>query len=221
MKRAISFILAVLLCTGLCACGEEPATDQGITPATGSIEKPPISVDAKDVAGTYKSRLWFLDHTITLNENGDSAFGEEAGYFTYAEPSISILAKDGSSTRNFLVENNCIYTCDFWQFDADIDSGVTFSPNEKGYTNQAFEGRTPGGKIPGCDYDWILLDLNDDGTYVLQLGNQTETTPEVKETFEGTYTTGKYILTLTYQGKDYTLVTSNANYIYFCIYDKV
>ena len=126
MKRALSFILAVLLCVGLCACGEDAAADQATAPTNTSIEKPPISVDAKDVAGTYKSRLWFLDHTITLNANGDSTFGEEAGYFTYAEPSISILAKDGSSTRNFLVEGKQIYTCDSWQFDADIDSGVTF-----------------------------------------------------------------------------------------------
>lgn len=221
MKRVFCFVLAVFLCIGLCACGEDASTGDPGTAPTTVIEKPPVPADARDVAGTYKSRLWFLDHTITLTEGGDSTFGDEAGYFTYAEPSISILARDGSSTRNFLVENTCIYTCDSWQFDADIESGVTFSPNEKGYTNQSFEGRTPGGKIPGCDYDWILLDLNDDGTYVLQLGNKTDTTPEVKETFEGTYSTGKYTLTLTYQGKDYTLITSNANYIYFCIYDKV
>ena len=96
MKRALSFILAVLLCAGLCACGDEEATvDRGTTPAT-TIEKPPVPTDAKDVAGTYKSRLWFLDHTITLNENGDSTFGDEAGYFTFSEPSISILAKASS-----------------------------------------------------------------------------------------------------------------------------
>lgn len=216
MKRLLSLIFVLCLCLSLCACGEEaPAVIRDTTP---TVEKPPVPADAKTVAGTYQSRLWFMDHAITLQENGDSTYGDQEGYFTYTEPSVSLLGKDGT-TRNFLVENDYMYTFDSWYFDADTTYGTTFTPDADGRTDQAFIGKTDG-NIPGSDYNWILLDLNTDGTFSLQLGNETGDSPEIKETFEGKYTVGKYTLTLTYQGKDYTLITSNANYIYFCIYDK-
>lgn len=218
MKRILAFALAMALCLPLWACGEEVAAETTVPPVTNGAEKLKDPATLESMAGTYQPRLWFLEHTLTLNPNGAYTFGSETGSWDTDGITVSL---DSPTVPTLLAGNQCIYTFNTWCFDADTDTGITFTPDHNGMTDQSFEARTPGGKIPGCECDWICLDLNADGTFALQLGNKTDGTPQVQETFTGTYTAPKNTLLLTYNGQDYPLIVSNANYIYFFIYDKV
>lgn len=221
MKRVCALILSLFLFGSLCACGEDAAAGQGSTPAT-TESRPTLPVTEESLSGTYKPRLWFLDHTLTFRTDSTYEFSDgETGTYALSGKSISMLAKDGANVVDLLIEDNHMHTYDTWYFDTDLDNDVTFSPDKNGHSDQSFEGRTPGGNIPGCDYSWILLDLDADGTFALKLGSKDGAEPEVKETFEGTYSTDKYILNLTYNGQVYPLIMANTNYIYFYIFDKV
>ena len=126
-----------------------------------------------------------------------------------------------SGSRSFIAGKNCVYTFEAWHFDADEASGVTFSPDQNGLTDQSFVGHMPEGNIPGCNYDYIFLDLDSDGAFSLQVGNKTPDGVVIAETFQGTYFCKNSTLLLTYNGKNYPLIMNNANYIFFLTYDKV
>ncbi len=219
MKKLIALLL--FLCLNLCACGENPKPPAAPTaPVTNGSEKLKEPVSVESLAGTYKSRLWFLDHTVTFNADGTYSFGDdESGTYSLADKYLTLSTETASS--GLIVGNNCIYSFTSWHFDADVDSGVTFSPDHQGLTDQAFEGHIPDGNLPGCDYNYIFLDLQSDGTFTLQVGTKTAATVTVAESFVGTYFCRNATLMLTYNGEDYPLIMNNANYIFFFIYDKV
>ena len=184
MKKALFLILAFALLLGLCACGSKEAepTSPAAT-ATAPTEEENDLRALKAAAGTYRSRLWFLDHT--LNDDLTYTFGEsENGTFHIVDKYITMTPEEEASERYFIAEEDCIYTMQSWHFDADVDSGVTFSPNSKGVSDQSFEGTLPDGTIPGCAYNWILLDLDMDGSFTLKLGNKDGNTAEEKEDLE-------------------------------------
>lgn len=221
MKKALSLLLALVMCLSLCACGggnETPETPEATTEAPTT----PESITAESLAGTYKTRLWFLNHTITLNANTSYDFGaDEKGTFKLDENAIALNSKNENRTRRFVAGDNCIYTFESWRFDKDKEYGLAFSPDANGMADQTFEACVLNSNMPGCGYNWICLDLNTNGSFVLKLGNRTTTSLDVAETFEGTYTSDTSSLTLTYNGQSYPLILNNANHINFFIYDKV
>ena len=222
MKKLFSLIICLGLCFLLFGCGHKvtpPATEPEV-PVTSGAEKLKDPVTGESLSGTYTARLWFLDHNLTFHADGSYSFGsEEQGTYTFDDKYLTLSCDTGK--RNFLAGNNCVYTFESWHFDADTESGVTFSPDANGLSDQSFTGHMPEGNIPGCDYNYIFLDLNEDGTFSLQLGVKDETDITVKETFEGTYFCKNATLMLTYNGENYPLIMNNANYIFFLIYDKV
>lgn len=221
MKQALFLILALLLCLWMCSCSKEAPSATPTTAVTNGSKKLKEPLTVESLAGTYKSRLWFLDHTITLNADSTYILGnDEEGTFILEDKYITFDSEDSSITKNYIAGNDCIYTFESWHFDADEASGVTFSPDQNGFTDQSFEGHTPGGNIPGSHYNWIFLDLNADGTFTLKLGSKGTSSLDVAETFEGTYISKNATLLLTYNGQDYPLIMNNANYTFFLIYDK-
>ena len=73
MKKALSLILVLVLCLSLCACAggnakNTESTQTTTAPIETTTELQP-ELTAASVAGTYKTTMWFLDETITLNSN--------------------------------------------------------------------------------------------------------------------------------------------------------
>ncbi|MBR4863549.1 MAG: hypothetical protein IKU07_03155 [Oscillospiraceae bacterium] len=221
MKKLFILLLAVTLCFALFGCGKEEAPKVTVPdiPVTNGAEKLTDPVAAAAIAGTYKPRLWFLEETLTVNEDYTYTLNTESGSFTLEDKYITLQAESGN--RSFIVGKDCIYTFESWHFDADEESGVTFSPDRNGLTDQSFTGHMPEGNIPGCGYDHIFLDLDSDGTFTLQLGNKSTDGVTVAETFEGSYFCKSSTLLLTYNGENYPLIMNNANYIFFLTYDKI
>ncbi len=226
MKKRFALLLALAVCLGLCACGNGKTPPAGTpqatlptAPLTNGSEKLKEPVTVETLAGTYKARLWFLDHTVTVNADNTYSFSTgETGTYSLDDKYITLTSEDGAAVRNFMAGKACIYTFESWYFDADRETSITLSVGENGFTDQSFEATVPDGGIPGCDHDRILLELNADGTFVLTLSGGAS---DAAEAYEGTYVSRNATLLLTYNGQDYPLIMNNANYVYFLVYDKV
>jgi uncharacterized lipoprotein YehR (DUF1307 family) len=214
MKKALSLILALVLCLSLCACGG--GNDAPKTPVKETIT-------AESLAGTYKATLWFIDHSITLNANTSYDFGDtEKGTFKLDGNNVDFYNKEGFVNRQYFAEANYIYQIDTaWVFDKDEEYGLAFSPDENGMADQTFVSEMLNTNMPGCDYSKIVLDLNTDGSFVLSLGHRTRTTAEITKSFEGTYVSDDSAITLTYDGQDYVMILNNSNHIHFMAYEKI
>jgi hypothetical protein len=209
MKKYLALLLiAVVLCFSLVACGGGKITEETL-------------------AGTYKSRLWFLDETITLNSNttydSDSYGKEGKGTFEFYNNSNYICLKPYAKyPPNMKVTNDYIYESSYWHFEEDSEYGLKFSPDENGMTDQTFDYCIVDAIMPGSNnFNRIILDLNKDGTFEIKLGYRGYTADIIGETYNGTYSSDSSTLTLKYEGKDYPLYIKSDGYISFIIYDKV
>lgn len=209
MKKYLALLLiAVVLCFSLVACGGGKITEETL-------------------AGTYKSRLWFLDETITLNSNttydSDSYGKEGKGTFEFYNNNKYICLKPYAKyPPNMRVTNDYIYESSYWHFEEDSEYGLKFSPDENGMTDQTFDYCIVDAIMPGSNnYNRIILDLNKDGTFEIKLGYRGYTADIIGETYNGTYSSDSSTLTLKYEGKDYPLYIKSDGYISFIIYDKV
>ena len=207
-------VFMILLSFSLGACGDANSD----TPDTSET----IPVTVESLAGTYSADLWFLDHTITLNENTSYDFGTtEKGTFELEENHIDFYNREGFVNRQYVAEGNYIYQVETaWVFEKDDEYGLAFSPDENGMADQTFTAKQIDTNMPGCDYSQIVLDLNADGTFALKLGHRSSTTADITESFEGTYTSNDSTITLTYKGQDYLLILNDSNHIHFMVYEK-
>lgn len=202
MKKIFSLLLVLTMVFSLCACGGNKTVD---------------------LTGTYKTRMWFLDGTIVLNENTTCEIPGDKGTFVTEGDKLTFTSKDNSYQKEeFAIETGYIYdTNDSWYFDKDEEYGLAFSPNDNGFTDQSFEACVINDEVGGSPYSWLYLDLNADGTYILKVGIREMTSLDVLETYEGTYTSDDSTLTLTYNGQEYTMLVNDNSQIIFLIYDKV
>ena len=226
MKRTIVFLLALLLCLSLCACStEDPTPTVSETEApTEATEVPTETVSAESIAGTYKTALWFLDETITLNPNTSytSTDGTKGTYSIYGARTVIIdPVYDSDPDRQYIFTGDSLLDTTGWVFDEDDEFGLAFSPDTNGFTTQTFQDCVIGGKMPGCKYSWIALILENDGSFELRLGDRYTTSLDIAETFDGTYAYADSVLTLTYEGQDYPLSVSKNGQINFLEFHKV
>lgn len=208
MKKLLALLLAVILCFALVACG-------------GKGENEKLTVES--IAGTYESRLWFLDASVTLSSNTtyDSTIYGQKGTFTFSNNQIDLTPKVLVSAPLMNVNSECIYDVESWIFEEDEEYGLKFSPDGNGMTDQTFEACILNASIPGCKYNRIFLDLNTDGSFEIKLGNRSYSTASIEETFKGTYSSDTASITLKYEGNDYPLYINKDGSISFIIYDKV
>lgn len=215
MKKLLALLLVSIMMSSLCACNNnststtEPVVEEEIT--------------AETVAGNYKTRMWFLDESIVLNGNNTYDFGNKKGTFEIDNKTLTLTSKDNEYDKEeFSVEKGYIYdTEDSWYFDADEEYGLVFSPDKNGFSDQSFEACVINGDVGGTDYSWVFLNLNEDGTFTIDLGIRETTSLDILETYEGTYISDDSTLTLTYDGKEYPMLINEKNQIIFLIYDKV
>lgn len=217
MKKIISLVLILALSLPICACGGQSKEES--------------------LPGEYASVLWFLDgKALILNDNetfkwvlGEEKIDGDKGTFTMNGSKLTLFdAKNknnkvayelkGNTLR--LVSNNGVQDTS-WRFEKDEEYGLEFSPNDKGLTDQTFTACVLNTNIPGCSYNYIMLDLDDDGSFILKLGKRGYSSLDYKETYEGTYTYEKSTLTLNYQENSYPLYVDDNNIIYFVLYQKV
>ena len=218
MKKTLATLLALMMALTLCGCGEG-----------ADSEKPKdAELTAETLAGNYSSRLWFMDSSITFNENTTYEFGENdnaKGTFAFNGETIlldPVYSDYYGSAKAFTVNDGSVYVSDFdWCFEEDEDYGLGFSPDENGLTDQSFESCILNTKLPGCAYNWVFLDLNADGTFTLKVGQRGFSSLDVGEIFDGTYTSNDSALILTYDGRDYPLIIDDSNQIFYVIYDRV
>ena len=220
MRKLFALLLAATVCFALFGCSrnEAPKATEPAVPVTNGAEKLTDPITLEGLTGTYKSRLWFLKETLVINEDYTYTLGDVSGDFSLEDKYLTLQTENG--TRSFIAGKNCIYTYESWHFDADEDSGVTFSPDQNGLTDQSFVGHIPEGNIPGSNYNYIFLDLDSDGNFTLQVGSKAQSDITIAESFQGTYFCKNSTLLLTYNGENYPLIMNNANYIFFLTYDK-
>ncbi|MBQ7399222.1 MAG: hypothetical protein IJW06_01995 [Clostridia bacterium] len=238
MKKILVLLTAAVLVFAFCACGEnntptsvptanEPVVNEPVSeepsPQTSDAEEQIIEeVTAETVAGTYKTRMWFLDESIVLNTNTTYELGNEKGTFTINEKTLTLTSKDNSYDKEeYIIGNNCVYEKDdHWYFDKDEEYGLFFSPDENGFTDQSFEACVINGNAGGSGYSWFLLDLNTDGTFTLKVGNREVSSLDIHKTYEGTYTSDGSNVTLAYEGQNYPMLLTEDNKIIFLVYYK-
>lgn len=199
MKRAMSLILALVMCLSLCACGGGKVTNES-------------------VAGRYESLLWFLDMEMTINANTTYSIGnKEKGTFTIQGKKLHTNSTNNRST-SYIVDGDMIYATDWWAFEKDEEFKLKFTPDANGRADQTFSDAILNETIPGSKYNKISLDLDSDGTFELVLGWPAL---GVSESFEGTYSYTDSKLTLTYEGEDYPLAVSDEGEIFFLAYRRI
>ena len=224
MKKALSLILALVLCLSLCACGGNNAeTVEGTDPVETTTE-PQKEITAELVAGSYKTTMWFLDETITLNSNTTyTSSNGSKGTFSVANNGIITLdpVDSSSADRTFQYTEDGLIDYKDWVFEEDDEFGLVFTPDENGLTEQTFQDCLINGKMPGCKYNWFALLLKMDGSFELRTGNRGMTTLDIADKFNGTYEYSDSKLTLTYEGQEYTMLVSNNNFILFHIYERI
>lgn len=240
MKKALSLLLALVLCLSLCACGnsagESVAEDESTAPETTAA--PTEALTYESLAGTYESILWCLHDSITLNSNTtydykdevehtenttyDSEERAEKGTYSISDNKVVLDEKldyGMTSTLPHLVVNDCLYDSYWRVLKEDVDYGLAFSPDASGMTDQTFESWVVNADIPGSNYNYLSLDLNSDGTFVLVVGYMLSALKD-SETFNGTYSYADSFLVLTYEGADYPLYVTENGQIYFVGYKK-
>ena len=223
MKKAISMLLALVLCLSLCACS---ATQPGGTtePQVETAEETKEVLTAESVAGIYKTTMWFLDETITLNSNTSytSSNGSKGTFSVTPNGIITLDPVDSSSAdRTFRYSENALIDYENWVFDEDDEFGLVFSPNANGLTEQTFQDCVINGRMPGSKYNWFALLLKRDGTFELRQGYRGYSSLDVMEECNGTYTSTGSNLVLTYEGQEYTMLIANNRFIQFHILEKV
>ena len=231
MKRAISLVLALVLCLSLCACGNADSKNTETTVPSATTEpqiettmetKPAIT--AETVAGTYKTTMWFIDETITLNSNTSyiSSDGSKGTFSVTPNGVITLDPVDSSSAdRVFQYSDNTLIDYKDWVFDKDDEFGLAFSPDENGLTEQTFQDCLINGRMPGSKHNWFALFLKKDGTFELRQGYRGYSSLDIKEKCTGTYSATDSSLVLSYEGQEYTMLVSSSKVIQFHIFEKI
>ena len=223
MKKILSLTLALLLCLSLCACTTAPTANAPET-TEAPTEAPTEALTTESIAGTYKTTLWFLDETLTLNPNTSytSTDGTKGTYSIYSVRTVIFdPVADSDPDRQYIYTGESLLDTTDWVFDEDDEFGLAFSPDANGLTEQVFQDCVINGRIPGCKYGWIALILEKDGSFELRVGNRYTTSIDIAETFEGTYSYADSKLVLTYDGQDYPLTVSQNGQINFLEFRKV
>ena len=232
MKKVIAIVLAFVLSFGLFACGSAEPSGTSTPTETALVLTP------ESLAGTYESILWCFHDSFTLNSNGtydytdtathtentnnDASLHAAKGTFKISDNRITLDEKYSeavSSELPNLVVNDCFYDIKWRVFEEDVDYGMKFTPDANGMTDQKFESWVLNADIPGCDHNYISLDLNNDGSFVMEMGLRLSTI-RVRESYTGTYRYADSTLTLTYENKDYPLHVTEDGQIYFVGYKK-
>ncbi len=234
MKKALSLILALMLCFTLCACGNEVHTDEEETSTVLETEAEIPTVTIEDLSGTWSQSLWFLTTDLVLNANGTYDYGDNVskGLATLLEEGTELkLAEKGGDDyiyhKNYAIYNNYIYSTGA-SFSGDTEYGLPFAPDENGRSNQEFydnlDADTRYDPASKCNY--LNLKLNTDGTFTLSLYNYHYATTmgmNVVDTlysdYTGTYSYKDSILMLTYDGIDCPLVVVDGK-IHYITYTK-
>ena len=245
MKRLFALILTLVLCLSLCACGgagdsaEKTGGESAPAADTTALSEEQKTITPESMAGTYESILWCFHDSFTMNANTsydyedgvehtdntmyDDSRRAEKGTFTISGNQIDLDQKLSSGVTSVLqnvIVGDAFYDKYWRYFEEDVDYGLAFSPDESGMTDQTFESFVVNADIPGTDHNCIVLDLNKDGSFKLELGAKLSTFKPM-ETYEGTYGYADSMLTLTYEGKDYPLFVTEKGQIYFVGYKKV
>lgn len=228
MKRTLSLVLVLVLCIGLCACTSGNTEDTVPTgtaePQVETTEETKEVLTAESVAGTYKTTMWFLDETITLNGNTTytSSNGSKGTFSVTPNGIITLDPVDSSSAdRVFQYSENTLIDYKDWVFEEDDEFGLVFSPDENGLTEQTFQDCLINGRMPGSKHNWFALLLKKDGTFELRQGYRGYSSLDIKDKFNGTYTSTGSNLVLTYEGQEYTMLIANNRFIQFHILEKV
>ena len=215
MKKIICVVLILTLALSLCACG-------------GKSEE--------SIYGEYSPVLWFFDNqSLILNDNTTYkwVYGEEKkegkkGTFEFKGSKLTLIEAKNDDKVVYEMEDNILHLVSnngiqdtSWRFEKDEEYGLEFSPNDQGMTDQTFTACILNTNIPGCSYNYIMLDLNDDGSFVLKLGKRGTSSLKYHETYEGTYSYEKSSLLLNYDGKTYPMYVDKNNIIYFVQYQKI
>ena len=235
MKKALSLILALVMCLSLCACGGNSTgngtagNDNADNTGNSESETTPV-LKAEDLAGTWSQSFWFFTTDLVINSNSTYDYGEDKGTFTIAETNdaVKLTPRFGDSfDTNYKYFNGYLY-CTSKSFTKDMEYGLPFTPDENGRTNQRFNINLSEGSQfdPAVVANSIDFRLNDDGTFSIftsvfryssSLGYYFNDKPF--NTYEGTYKYQNSILTLTYEGVDYPLVVVDGA-IYYFTYSK-
>ena len=231
MKKALALILALVICLSVCACDSNKTNDTDDTKTVENTTEPienttesKKELTAESVAGTYKTTMWFLDETITLNSNTTyTSSNGSKGTFSIISSNIIVLkpVDNPSAERRFRYTEDGLIDFDDWIFEKDEEFGLVFTPNENGLTEQTFEDCLINGKLPGCDYNWFVLLLKMDGSFELRTGKRYTTSIDIKDVFNGTYTYTDSKLTLSYDGQEYTMLVGDNSFIQFHILEKI
>jgi len=229
MKKALSLLLALVLCLSLCACGgssgENNATNAPETTTPPTIE---------DLAGTWSQSLWFLTTDLVLNANGSYDYGNNVskGLASVLDNGTKLqLAQKGGDDyiyhKNYGLFSNYIYSTGA-TFSGDSEYGLPFTPDENGRSNQEFYHNLEADSRydPASKCNYLKLKLNSDGTFTLSLHHYHYATTmginvvdNLYSDYTGTYNYKDSILTLTSNGIDCPLVVIDGK-IYYITYTK-
>lgn len=232
MKKLLLNLLSIALCILLCACGSNETNSNSSkqtvstksTKSESNISSETISedevLDIEDIAGTWKTDIWFFDSTLQINANTTYTYGREKGTVSIYDDRFTLTDSSGMYKTPFGVYGDYIYDRDH-DFDKDLDYGLAFSPDANGRTDQTFNYAIINVSSIDTSYNanCVQLDLNSDGTFIITTGTRTYSSFTKKEEFNGTYTYNNSILFLDYNGKDYPLIVKDG-IIYFHVFKK-
>ena len=232
MKKALSLLLALVMCLSFCACGNNSTDGGGNSADAGDNHENETTptLKAENLAGTWSQSLWFFTTDLVINSNSTYDYGEDKGTFAIHETNdgIKLNPRFGQSfDTNYKYFNGYLY-CTSRSFAKDMEYGLPFTPDENGRTNQRFNINLSEGSQfdPAVVANSIDFRLNEDGTFSIftsvfryssGLGSYFNDKPF--NTYEGTYKYQDSVLTLTYQGVDYPLVVVDG-VIYYITYSK-
>ena len=207
MKKAISLILALLMCLSLCACGG----------AGESGKEPPLTVET--ATGNYKSVGLFFDHSYTAKENTtyDKTPRGKGTWAINTDGGITFSPADGMS-EYFAKRGDHLYrTGGLCSFDEDETYGLVPTFDQSGRTDQYFKQLY---RDINRSYT-VILDLNADGTFTSQYKviHNMDLATETDDRCEGTYRFENDTLWLSCEGTEYPMLLVDGQ-LYFDIITK-
>lgn len=221
MKKVLSLLLTLAICLSLWACGGEKSVENAENTEKTETKK---EITVETVAGTYKTTMWFLDETITLNSNTTyiSSNGGKGTFTVTKEGLVCLDPVDSSSAdRIFRYTDGGLRDFEDWVFEEDDEFGLVFTPDEKGLTEQTFQECVINSRMPASKYNWFALILKMDGSFELRTGYRGMTSIDIKETFNGTYSYSDSQLKLTYEGREYIMPVGENGFIQFNVFEKI
>ena len=183
MKRMVTFVLALLICFSLCACGAE--TQENVTGAYYYVS----GID-------YTKN----DATIILNDDFTYDRGYEKGTYKVDRNKIFLHCDNNSNSTTTLVKQGDVYYVEASFEPMKDDYGRTVAFSEEGRINYTFQWHTIGEKDP--KYTDIIL--REDGSFTAEerIIRNNDIFNMSTNTQEGTYSFENSILTL--NGKNFT-----------------